>query len=291
MLRLGEAWEHYGQLPVRYTPGLFARPWHWCGGPDTGHDHLVERALPRAGAPRIDAVARRLLQVIHAALSRVSKNSQAMRNTGANIQNKNSRDNRNSYTVAPHEMLLHEYTALKQRNLLASDSDCIAAPLNITTPDAKPTAAWRRFESTGAWNELDKDGCASSVVPISCAVLDALRTARIVPIARVGFSAVSPGAWIRPHFGSSNSQLKLHYGLRGPSSPTGEAEPCTRMRVANVTRTWIEGGALTFDDSFEHEVWNDCSDERVVLQVVFRHPDIPAADRDFERKPIVLDAH
>lgn len=275
LLRLGKAWQHNGQLPVHYTPGLFARPWHWCGAPGQGHNHLAERALPRTGAARVDAVARRLLGVIHAALSHLSQTSRTMR----------------SDTAAPHTLLLREYATLKQRNLLASDSDCIAAPLNTTAPGTKPAAAWHRFESTGAWNELDRDGCASGVAPVSCKVLHALRAARAVPIARVGFSAVAPGAWIRPHFGGSNSQLKLHYGLQVPRPSTGETEPCTRMRVANVTRTWTEGGALTFDDSFEHEVWNDCADERVVLQVVFHHPDIPAADRDFERKPIVLDAH
>lgn len=32
---------------------------------------------------------------------------------------------------------------------------------------------------------------------------------------------------------------------------------------------------MLFDDSFEHEVYNNCTDERVVLQVVLRHPLLP----------------
>jgi hypothetical protein len=32
--------------------------------------------------------------------------------------------------------------------------------------------------------------------------------------------------------------------------------------------------AAVFDDSFEHEVRNDCERERVVFQVVLRHPDL-----------------
>jgi hypothetical protein len=34
---------------------------------------------------------------------------------------------------------------------------------------------------------------------------------------------------------------------------------------------------LFFDDSFEHEVWNDCkSASRSVFQLVFAHPDLEA---------------
>ena len=31
---------------------------------------------------------------------------------------------------------------------------------------------------------------------------------------------------------------------------------------------------LHFDDSYEHEVWNQCSEERVVFQLVLAHPDL-----------------
>lgn len=41
-----------------------------------------------------------------------------------------------------------------------------------------------------------------------------------------------------------------------------------------------------FDDSFEHEVQNDCEDERVVFQLVVVHPEIPS-DRRY--KAVVID--
>ena len=42
-----------------------------------------------------------------------------------------------------------------------------------------------------------------------------------------------------------------------------------------------ENSVLFFDDSYEHQAWNNCSDgegglPRVVLQVVVRHPRAPA---------------
>ncbi len=47
------------------------------------------------------------------------------------------------------------------------------------------------------------------------------------------------------------------------------------MRVGNETRMWQEGRCLIFDDSWEHEVWNDSNSDRVVLLVNFWHPDLP----------------
>src|ERR1700730_11636190 len=39
----------------------------------------------------------------------------------------------------------------------------------------------------------------------------------------------------------------------------------SRMRVGTTLVQWKEGRALVFDDTFEHEVWNDSARERVVL--------------------------
>ena len=40
------------------------------------------------------------------------------------------------------------------------------------------------------------------------------------------------------------------------------------------SRAWEQGKLLFFDDSFEHDVVNNCDQERVVFQVVFLHPDL-----------------
>lgn len=46
------------------------------------------------------------------------------------------------------------------------------------------------------------------------------------------------------------------------------------IRVAGETRQWEVGKALLFDDAFEHEVWNDGDNERVVLLFDVWHPDL-----------------
>ena len=94
---------------------------------------------------------------------------------------------------------------------------------------------------------------------------------------RAGYSAVEAGAWLRPHFGMSNGQLKFHLGLVVPRL---HGAACAHFRVGNETRTWGNKSITFFDDSFEHEVRNDCRQERVVFQVVFVHPGVklpPAA--------------
>lgn len=50
-----------------------------------------------------------------------------------------------------------------------------------------------------------------------------------------------------------------------------EAHEAT-IRVGNDVRHWNEGASLVFDDTFEHEAWNDTDATRVVLFVDFKRP-------------------
>ena len=40
-----------------------------------------------------------------------------------------------------------------------------------------------------------------------------------------------------------------------------------------------EGELIVFDDSFEHEVWNESGETQIVLIVDFNHPDLPEKER------------
>lgn len=42
----------------------------------------------------------------------------------------------------------------------------------------------------------------------------------------------------------------------------------------HIHRTWEEGKVLIFDDSFEHEVWQEAETYRLVLIVDFWHPEL-----------------
>ncbi|MDR3416468.1 MAG: aspartyl/asparaginyl beta-hydroxylase domain-containing protein [Nevskia sp.] len=81
------------------------------------------------------------------------------------------------------------------------------------------------------------------------------------------FSILAPGKHIPAHRGAYNGVLRLHLGLLVPEP----RERC-RIRIGDEFRSWNEGEAMIFDDSFNHEVWNDTGGWRVVLFVDFARP-------------------
>ena len=107
------------------------------------------------------------------------------------------------------------------------------------------------------------------------------------------FSTMAAGVHVRPHTGPTNAKLTLHYGLRVPaaavspssaakdgsikslvSSHTGVGGKGCRIRVGNETRPFLSGGLIAFDDSYEHEVWQDGKSERTTLVLHVAHPDL-----------------
>lgn len=44
-------------------------------------------------------------------------------------------------------------------------------------------------------------------------------------------------------------------------------------------REWQEGKVLVFDDSFEHEVWQEADSYRLIFIVDVWHPELTAAQR------------
>ncbi len=81
------------------------------------------------------------------------------------------------------------------------------------------------------------------------------------------FSILSPGKHIPAHRGAWNGILRLHVGLMVP-----EPRERVKIRVGNDFYSWREGEAFIFDDTFNHEVWNDTDGFRVVLFVDFSRP-------------------
>jgi beta-hydroxylase len=81
------------------------------------------------------------------------------------------------------------------------------------------------------------------------------------------FSILSPHKHIPAHRGAYNGVLRFHLGLLVP-----EPREQVRIRIANDYRNWTEGKALIFDDTYNHEVWNNTDGYRVVLFVDFARP-------------------
>ena len=85
------------------------------------------------------------------------------------------------------------------------------------------------------------------------------------------FSRLRPGAKIPPHNGMINTRLIGHLPLIIP-------EDCG-FRVGNSTRTWNVGEAFLFDDTIEHEAWNNSSEDRFVLIFEVWRPELTEAEQ------------
>jgi beta-hydroxylase len=75
------------------------------------------------------------------------------------------------------------------------------------------------------------------------------------------FSILAPRKRIPPHTGPYKGVLRYHLGLVVPDAPVEQVG----IRVGGETAGWSEGTSLVFDDSYEHEAWNDTDETRVVL--------------------------
>ncbi|MBI3715572.1 MAG: aspartyl/asparaginyl beta-hydroxylase domain-containing protein [Betaproteobacteria bacterium] len=85
------------------------------------------------------------------------------------------------------------------------------------------------------------------------------------------FSLLQPGAHIPAHNGLVNTRLICHLPLIVPAG--------CRFRVGNETREWQEGRAWLFDDTIEHEAWNDSGEVRVILLFEIWRPEISERER------------
>jgi Aspartyl/Asparaginyl beta-hydroxylase len=99
------------------------------------------------------------------------------------------------------------------------------------------------------------------------------------------FSTLSGKSQIQPHTAPMNLRLRLHVPLIVPTAKKASVEnlqdgrPACGIRVGPFVREWKEGSVMVFDDAYNHEVWNDTLDSRVILLVDIWHPDIPAAEK------------
>jgi aspartyl/asparaginyl beta-hydroxylase (cupin superfamily)/cytochrome c-type biogenesis protein CcmH/NrfG len=85
------------------------------------------------------------------------------------------------------------------------------------------------------------------------------------------FSLLKPKTRIPPHTGVTNARLVTHLPLIIP-------EDCG-FRVGNQTRQWEAGKAWVFDDTVDHEAWNNSDKLRVVLIFDIWHPHLTPPER------------
>jgi aspartyl/asparaginyl beta-hydroxylase (cupin superfamily) len=85
------------------------------------------------------------------------------------------------------------------------------------------------------------------------------------------FSLLRPRTRIPPHTGVTNTRAIVHLPLIVPQG--------CGFRVGGETRSWVEGQPLAFDDTIEHEAWNDSASLRAVLILDCWNPHLTEAER------------
>lgn len=109
--------------------------------------------------------------------------------------------------------------------------------------------------------------------PKTAAALAALPSAHIPGRSPSAFfSLLKPHTRIPPHTGVTNTRAIIHLPLIVP-------EGCG-FRVGGETREWREGEAFAFDDTIEHEAWNNSEDMRAVLIFDVWNPHLTIAEQD-----------
>jgi aspartate beta-hydroxylase len=152
------------------------------------------------------------------------------------------------------------------------------APYIAFPPDA-PVNQWEELNHSRRWSSLFlwKDGARQDAVceacPKTAALLGKLPMAHQPGFAPTAmFSALDANTRIPAHTGSTNVRLLCHLPLVLPGP--------ARLRVGNDTRAWKMGQAWVFDDTIEHEAWNDADSLRVILIFDVWNPYLEPGERE-----------
>lgn len=151
------------------------------------------------------------------------------------------------------------------------------SPYMVSDSD-RPRTEFHGLHDNPAWSTLDlweKGQPVSGLArqfPKTMAAVESTDLPHISTRApNVLFSKLSAGARIPPHHGMLNTRLVCHLPLVVP--------PGCGFRVGGETRQWEEGKLLIFDDTIEHEAWNDGTSDRTILIFDTWRPELDAAER------------
>jgi ornithine lipid ester-linked acyl 2-hydroxylase len=159
------------------------------------------------------------------------------------------------------QMLRDNWQAIRDEALAVALRGNASPSLSTISPDHRSIAEvdkWRSFFLWGYGFPIE-DNLARC--PHTQAVVE-----QIPGLNSAFFSILAPGTHIPDHRGVTKGLITCHLGLIVPRD--GDV----RMRVHDRIVRWAEGETLVFDDTYQHEVWNDTSGTRVVLLIQFERP-------------------
>ena len=161
---------------------------------------------------------------------------------------------------------------------LLADGDAALRPY-VRLDEGTPRNKWSALDGTLDWGAcfLWEYGEPNLPVldrcPATAAALAAIPSARMPGRAPSAFfSLLRPRTRIPAHTGVSNTRAIVHLPLIVP--------PGCGFRVGGETREWQEGVPFAFDDTIEHEAWNESDQLRAVLILDVWNPHLSVAEQD-----------
>jgi beta-hydroxylase len=141
----------------------------------------------------------------------------------------------------------HELEAvLTWRNDLPAFHEINADATDIRNDD------WKSFFLYG-WGARSEDNCRRC--PRTAALVE-----QVPGMKTALFSILAPGVRVPPHRGAWKGVMRYHLGVMVPDPIEG-----CGIVVGGQKAHWREGESMLFDDTYEHQVWNETNATRVVL--------------------------
>ncbi|MCC7198772.1 MAG: aspartyl/asparaginyl beta-hydroxylase domain-containing protein [Gammaproteobacteria bacterium] len=145
--------------------------------------------------------------------------------------------------------------------------------------DHLPLDQWRELNNSPRWTAFHFYHLGKPVpervqrAPLTFAAVSRLPQPDVAlrsPVAL--FSRLLPHTRIPPHHGVANFRLLVHLPLILPGQ--------CYFRVGGETREWRMGEAWVFDDTIEHEAWNDSDHTRVIMICDIWNPHLSEEERE-----------
>lgn len=181
------------------------------------------------------------------------------------------------------QRLRDAYPAIRAEfEALAADLPDLKRPYVDFAP-GQPMAQWAPLNKSPAWNTFhlvrygDVDPQIAGACPETMKLFAGADQPDIPGLTpNLMFSLLAPRTRIPAHVGVANFRAVLHLPIIVPGQ-------CF-FRVGSDTREWKEGEPWIFDDTIEHEAWNDSDRLRVVLIGDLWRPGLDQTDRQIIRE-------
>jgi aspartyl/asparaginyl beta-hydroxylase (cupin superfamily) len=103
------------------------------------------------------------------------------------------------------------------------------------------------------------------------APITAAEIAKVPGLVTACFSVLEAGGHIPRHWGMTKGMLTYHLALKVPE---GRKDCRMALHAADGLRIlpWEEGQSFVFDDMYDHEVWNETTEDRYILLLQIKRP-------------------